>query len=216
MWEPRQGPPCEEAKARCMFFLYTSYSCMVTLITPGINWTPTVACSSSLSSVAQEPPTCSCCLWGGQRVSCHGVARAHVLVAVDHQLQGNMWKSHISCWGQTSYHPAMGKVRGRIATFDGFSTTAIKKKTFFSSVSLMLVLTVSLVILQGHSYYLKKHKAKVCSSWQWGGTPALQVSLLISGVIQWEDTHVCKGEQPGLSWSAFVGHEVQHSTAEHE
>lgn len=136
MWEPRQGPPWEEAKARCMFFLYTSYSCMVTPITPGINWTPTVVSSSSLFSVAQEPPTCSC-LWGGQRVSWHDVA--HVLAAVDHQLQGTTWKSCISCWGQTSYHPAMSKVQGRIAKFGSISTTAIKKNIFFSSVSLMLL-----------------------------------------------------------------------------
>lgn len=103
----------------------------------GINWTPTGACGSSFSSVAQEPPTCSC-LWGGQRISCRDVACACVLAAVGHQLQGNMWKSYISCWGQTSYRPAVSKVQGRIAKFDGISTTAIKQKTFFSSVSLML------------------------------------------------------------------------------
>lgn len=101
---------------------------MVTPITPGINWTPTVACSSSLSSVAQEPPKC---LWGGQRVSCHDVTCAHVLAAVYLQLQENTWKSYISCWGQISYHPARSKVQGRIAKFDGISTTAIEKKTFF-------------------------------------------------------------------------------------
>lgn len=82
MWEPHQGPSCKEAKARCMFFLYTSYSCLVTPINPGINWTPTVVCGNSLS----KPPNMQLALRRTESLLPCCYKGAHVLAAINHQL----------------------------------------------------------------------------------------------------------------------------------